>query len=146
MKRLLTIVVFIISLSVYSQEFGASPLKVTGLFDKYGRPAYKVWQRQPEKNDVIMKFEKTPKGIDEALKMVKQLLLANKLDFLNPDIYKSNQSPDLSKTSPIALYNALQNPNTKIVLAWFAPDSSTLFLVLNKGSYEVNVLRAYKTE
>jgi hypothetical protein len=146
MKRLLTIVVILIGITAYSQEFGASALKVAGQFDKYGRPVYKVWQKQPEKNDVIMKFEKTPKGVDEALKMVKQLLLANQLDFLNPDIYKSSQSPDLSKTSPIALYNALQNPDTKIVLAWFAPDSSTLFLVLNKGSYEINVLRAYKTE
>ena len=146
MRGLLTILFVLIGISAYSQEFGTSPLKVTGTFDKYGRPVYKVWQKQPDKNDVIMKFEKTPKGIDEALKMVKQLLSANHLDFSNPDIYKSSQSPDLNKTSPIALYNALQNPDTKIILAWFAPDASTLFLVLNKGSFEVNVLRAYKTE
>ena len=146
MKRLYSIIIFLVCVSAYCQEFGVSSLKVTGLFDKYGRPAYKVWQRQPEKNDVIMKFEKSPKGVDEALKMVKKLLQENQLDFLNPDIYKSSDSPDLTKTSPIALYNALQGGSTKIILAWFAADTSTLFLNLSKGSYEIDVIRAYKTE
>ena len=93
-----------------------------------------------------MKFERTPKGIDEALKIVKQLLSQNKLDFTNPDIYKSYKIPDITKATPITLYNLVQTGNAQIIQAWFAPDSSTLFLNITKNSYEVYVVSAYKTE
>ena len=146
MKKHYIISIFFICFSAYCQEFGTSPLKVTGVFDKYAKPVYRVWQRQPKKDDVIMKFERTPKGIDEALKIVKQLLSQNKLDFTNPDIYKSYKIPDITKATPITLYNLVQTGNAQIIQAWFGPDSSTLFLNITKNSYEVNVVRAYKTE
>lgn len=143
MKKILFFAVLFICFTSNSQTFGASGLDVTGTFVTT-KPIYGEWLRLGNTPDVTMKFPQTPQGIKDALSMVKRMLVKNEIMMEEPDIYKSIESDNITVENPEALSESIQKGESRINLAWFSPDGSTLHLFLGKYSYEVNVMKAYK--
>ncbi|WP_159802015.1 hypothetical protein [Flavobacterium sp. MK4S-17] len=142
MKRFVFSILFVFTSTFMSaQAFGASGLKVTGNFAST-KPVYQQWLKLNGR-DVTMKFPQTPQGLNDAVQEVQRMLVKNELLITRPDIYKSVEA-DIDEKNPERLHKSIQDGKSRINLAWYSPDGSTLHLFLGKNSYEVNVLNAYK--
>ena len=143
MKRICLMLFLLCGIYVNAQSFGASSLSVKGTYSP-ARPAYSVWLKQGT-SDVTMKFNKNPNGITAAISAAGKLLMDNGRSLEEPDIYKSVDAPETNKVdNPEFLHNAIQKGTTKINLGWMMADGSILQLLLNKFSYEINIVGAYK--
>lgn len=128
-----------------AQSFGGAGIEVEGSFNT-NNAVYYDWLRLGNTQNVTMKFPLTAKGVEDAMKIVQQMLLQNKLLIEKPDMYNSVESGDIQGDSPMNLHNSIQNQKSKINMAWYAPDGSTLHLFLGKYSYEINIYKAYKLQ
>ncbi len=142
-KIVLTLMFLCSTMFMQAQTFGATGLDVKGTFSQTNH-VYEQWLRLGSTTGVTMKFEQTPEGLSDALKMVQRILIENELLINRPDIYKSVQAERIEKENPQNLHEAIQDEKARVNLAWFSPDNSTLHLFLGKYSYEVNVINAYK--
>lgn len=129
--------------AVSAQSFGAAGLEVEGTFSNT-KAVYYDWLKKGNTNDVIMKFPQTPKGLEDALGIMNQMLLKNELLTSEPNIYNSVGDSDIQNDTPAELHDAIQSKKAKINLAWYAADGSAMQLFLGPYSYEINVYKAYK--
>ncbi|MFL9843945.1 hypothetical protein [Flavobacterium rhizosphaerae] len=140
---IVTLLILFQGLFAGAQTFGATGLDVQGNFDAT-KPIYRQWLKLANKPDVTYKFQLTPEGLNDAMKLTERILIENGLDIDNPDIYKSIEADNIKGSDPQVLHKAIQSDKARVNLAWYSPDGSTLHLFLGKYSYEVNVLKAYK--
>lgn len=140
-KTVFTLLFLLIVAFVQTQSFGASGLSVRGNFSN--AKDYQKWFRIGNTNDATMKFEQTEKGIDEAVATIQRMLVENNLDVGRPDVYKSVKVEGTGSDTA-RLNRLIMSGDARVNLAWFAPDGSTLQLFLDKNSYEVNVMNAFK--
>lgn len=137
------LLLMLLGFTANAQKFGAAGVEVEGTFDA-SNAVYYDWLRQGNSQDVTMKFPLTAQGIEDALKITQQMLNRNGMLIEKPDVYKSVETGSNTGDSPSDLHRAIQKQTSKINLAWYAPDGSTLHLFLGKYSYELNIYKAYK--
>ena len=142
-KAGLTLLFLLSTFLLQAQTFGASGLDVKGNFASTNA-VYNQWLRLGNTNNVTMKFTQTKTGLDEALDLVQRMLFKNGLDIARPDIYKNLEVENIDRNKTEQLNKLIQEGKARVNLAWFSPDGSTLHLFLDKNSYEVNVMNAYK--
>lgn len=144
MKKIVVTFVFLLgALTMQAQTFGASGLSVKGDYSS-AKTDYNKWLRIGNTFDATMKFEQTEQGLDQAIGLVQRMLIENNLEIGRPDVYKSVGAEGTANKSSNDLNELIMKGKTRVNLAWFSPDGSTLQLFLDKNSYEVNVMNAYK--
>ncbi|AXG74366.1 hypothetical protein DVK85_09030 [Flavobacterium arcticum] len=131
------------ALTLQAQSFGSAGLEIEGKFNPKNAVYYN-WLLHEGTNDVTMKFPQTPKGIEDAVNIIEQMLVKNELSIDRPDEYNNVEVQGLKNNSAQQLNDAIQDQKAKVNLAWYSPDGSTLHLFLGKYSYEINVYKAYK--
>lgn len=146
MKTIYITVLLLVSVFCNAQTFGSTALDVKGNYN----PSMEVTGQWLKKGsyDVVMSFEKTPKGLSDATALVQRMLEENDMSIQNPDIYNSIEGKDITANNnnktPDSMNKSIQKGNSKINLAWKAIEGSVLQLLLSKDAYEVTVLNAYK--
>lgn len=144
MKKIVVTFVFLLgALTMQAQTFGASGLSVKGDYSS-AKTDYNKWLRIGNTFDATMKFEQTEHGLDQAIGLVQRMLIENNLEIGKPDVYKSVGAEGTANKSSNDLNEMIMKGKTRVNLAWFSPDGSTLQLFLDKNSYEINVMNAYK--
>lgn len=144
MKKIVVTFVFLLgALTMQAQTFGASGLSVKGNYSS-AKADYNQWLRIGNTFDATMKFEQTEQGLDQAVGLVQRMLIENDLDVGKPDVYKSVKVEGLGSKNSSQLNTLIMQGKARVNMAWFSPDGSTLQLFLDKNSYEVNVMNAYK--
>lgn len=144
MKKIVVTFVFLLgALTMQAQTFGASGLSVKGNYSS-AKADYNQWLRIGNTFDATMKFEQTEQGLDQAVGLVQRMLIENDLDVGKPDVYKSVKVEGLGNKNSSQLNTLIMKGKARVNMAWFSPDGSTLQLFLDKNSYEVNVMNAYK--
>lgn len=144
MKKIVVTFVFLLgALTMQAQTFGASGLSVKGNYSS-AKADYNQWLRIGNTFDATMKFEQTEQGLDQAVGLVQRMLIENDLDVGKPDVYKSVKVEGLGNKNSSQLNTLIMQGKARVNMAWFSPDGSTLQLFLDKNSYEVNVMNAYK--
>lgn len=144
MRKIVLLFVFsLFAVSMSAQTFGSSGLNVQGTFNQH-TPIYNTWLRLGNSQNAVIKFEQTPEGLNQALKLTQQMLYKNELEMSRPYFYHSKRSSDIKDDDPEALHNSIQNGESKINQAWYAEDGSLLRLFLGRNSYEIMVSGAYK--
>ena len=143
LKNYLTMFFLFVATVAGAQSFGGAGLEVEGTFSNT-EAVYYDWLRKGNTNDVIMKFPQTPKGLQDALDIMDQMLLKNQLLTSEPNIYNSVGDSYIENDTAAELHSAIQARKAKINLAWYAADSSAMQLFLGPYSYEINVYKAYK--
>ncbi|QYJ68024.1 hypothetical protein [Flavobacterium litorale] len=145
MKMYLSMLFLVFGFTLQAQSFGSASIKVEGTFNA-NKAIYHDWLRLGNTQDVTMKFPLTAQGVEDAMDITQQMLVKNRLFIEKPDVYKSVETGSNKSDSPQELHNAIQQQKSKINLAWYAPDGSTLHLFLGKYSYEVTIYKAYKLQ
>jgi len=144
MKKVILIVIFsVFAINVHAQTFGASGLNVQGTFDQR-TSIYNTWLRLGNSQNVVIKFEQTPEGLSQAIKLTQQLLYKNELEMDKPYFYHSERSSEVRDDDMEGLHKSIQEGKSKINQAWYAKDGSLLRLFLGKNSYEIMISNAYK--
>lgn len=127
-----------------AQSFGATALDAKGTYDPM-KPEYNVWLKSGKTKDVTMKFNVSPVGLNQAMETIERMLVDNQRSYDDPDFMDNIEGTDIGKSKdPEGLHNSIRNGNSRVNMAWNAPDGSTLQLVLNRHGYQINVLNAYK--
>lgn len=142
MKNLFLLLLFAVGFSVSAQSFGSASINVEGSYSAT-QSVYRKWLTLPNKNSVVMKFELTEKGLNDAIEAANKLLLQNERDPAAPDII-STVINDGGRDNIPALYKSVVAGKSKINEAWNLPEGSTLHLFISKDSFEINILKAYK--
>jgi hypothetical protein len=141
MKKLFLLLLITIGFGASAQTFGSASINVEGSFNAT-QPVYRKWLTLPNKNNVVMKYELTEKGLNDAIEAANKLLLQNQLDPGNPDII-STVINDGNRDNIPSLYKSVIAGKSKINEAWNLPEGSTLHLFISKDSFEINILKAY---
>jgi len=142
MKRILFLLLMFSAVS-YGQTFGSYGIEVSGPFNS-NKPVYNKWLQLSNKTDVVMKFEMTEKGLSDLLAFSSQILLQNEEDSNEPDIYLTKIN-DGSRDNLDGLYKSIIRGRSKINEAWNLPEGSTLHLFASNTSFEITILKAYKS-
>lgn len=142
MKRILFLLLLFSAVS-YGQTFGSYGINVTGAFNTSNQ-VYGQWLQLNNKTDVVMKFEMTEKGLSDLLAFSSKILLQNDEDASEPDIYLTKIN-DGSRDNLDGLYKSIIRGRSKINEAWNLPEGSTLHLFASNTSFEITILKAYKS-